>query len=141
MHHFNEAYQQYQQHKIPFRLLQDLAYVILGLCQHPYPSVSNPLDISQTDIDWLLQQAEAAQDYSDYLGGYVYICEVEQDLLQILGCDFKWAEVHDGKWPNVTHIPMSWDACNYLEEASGDPQWVNFLLCSNVFILKISYAD
>lgn len=130
-HHFNEAYQQYKQHKIPFRLLQDQAYVILGLCQNPHQSVSNPLDISQTDIDWLMQQSETSQDYSEYLGGYVYICETEQDLLQIHGCDFEWAEAHDGKWPNVTDIVMSWDACNYLDETSGHPQWVIFMLCWN----------
>ena len=131
IHHFNEAYQQYTKHKINFRLLQDQAAVMLGLCQSPHAQISNPLEVTQADIDWLMQQAEAMQDYGNYLGGYVYVCETEQDLLQIHGCDFEWAGTHDGDWPNVTDIAMSWDVCNYLDEASGDPQWVIFLLCWN----------
>lgn len=131
IHHFNEAYQLFRQHKIPFRLLQDQAAVLLGACQHSNSIISNPLDITQADIDWLIQQAEATQDYSDCLGGYAYICEIEADLLEIHGCDFEWAETHNGSWPNVTDIAISWDACNYLDEASGDPQWVIFLLCWN----------
>lgn len=131
IHHFNEACQYYQQNKISFRLLQDQAAVMLGFCQIPHTQVGNPLEITQADFDLLMQQPEAMQDYSYYLGGYVYVCETEQDLLQIHGCDFEWAEAHDGHWPNVTDIAMSWDACNYLDEASGDPQWVIFLLCWN----------
>ena len=130
-HHFNEAYQQYKQNRINFRLLQDQAAVMLGLYQNPHKSFNNALEITQADIDWLMQQPEALQDYGDYLGGYVNICETEDDLLQIHGCDFEWAEAHDGNWPNVTDIAMAWDACNYLYEVSGDPQWVIFLLCWN----------
>lgn len=131
IHHFNEACQHYTQHKISLRLLQDQAAVMLGLCQNPHSSISNAIEITQADIDWLLEQPEAMQDYGDYLGGYVYVCETDEDLLQIHGCDFEWAEAHDGHWPNVTDIAMSWDACNYLDETSGDPQWVIFLLCWN----------
>jgi hypothetical protein len=131
IHHFNEVCQFCSQQKISFRLLQDQALVMISLCQNPHSSISNPLDITQADIDWLMQQPEAMQDYSDYLGGYVYVCETENDLLQIHGCDLQWAEVHDGNWPNVTDVPVSWDACNYLDEVSGEPQWVIFLLCWN----------
>lgn len=128
---FNEAYERYKQHKINFRLLQDQAAVMIGLCQNPHASVTNPLEITQADIDWLMQQAEATQDYAEFLGGAVYVCENADDLLQIHGCDFEWAEAHDGNWPNVTDMPMSWDACDYLDEATADPQWVIFLLCWN----------
>jgi hypothetical protein len=114
IHNFNEAFQHYQQQLIPFRLLQDQAAVMIGVCQNPYSSISNPLEITQPDIDWLLQQAEANQDYAEFLGGSVYVCETEQDLLEINGCNFEWAETHDGNWPNVTDMPMSWDACNYM---------------------------
>lgn len=128
---FNDAIQHYKQHKISFRLLQDQAFIILGICQHNISSAVNPLEITQSDIDWLMQQPEATHDYNDYLGGYVYICETEKDLLQILGCDFDWAEKHFGIWPNVTEKAMSWDICDYLLEATGDPQWVMFLQCWN----------
>ena len=131
LHHFNSAYQHYVQHKITFRLLQDQAALLLGLCESQYVSVRNSHEITQSDIDWLLQQLEATQSYDYLLGGAVYICETEQDLLQILGCDFEWAEEHDSQWPNVTDIPMTWDACNYVDEAPGDPNWVMFLICWN----------
>lgn len=131
LNHFNDAYQQYKLHQISFRLLQDQAAVMIGLCQNPHPPVSNPLEIAQADIDWLLQQPKSSQNYSEFLGGAIYVCETENDLLDIHGCNFEWAEEHDGNWPNVTDIPMSWDACSYLEEASGNPEWVIFLLCWN----------
>ncbi len=131
LHHFNDAYQQYKQKKITFRLLQDQAAVLIGICENSYPSVSSPLEITHTDIDWLLQQPEATQNYSNFLGGAVYVCETENDLLDIHGCNFEWAEEHNGQWPNVTDIAMSWDSCAYLDEASGDTEWVIFLLCWN----------
>ena len=131
IHHFNDAYQQHKQHKIGFRVLQDQVALMLSICQHNQLAISNPQAITQSDIDWLTQQPEAIQDYSDYLGGYVYVCETKQDLLQILGCDFDWAQMHEGQWPNVTDLPMSWDVCNYLVETTGDPQWVIFVMCWN----------
>ncbi len=131
IHCFNEAFEHHKQNKLCFRLLQDQAAVMLGLCQNTHPSVSNPLEVTQADIDWLMQQPEATQDFNFYLGGYVYICEVEEDLLQILGCDFEWANAHSGNWPNVTDIAMSWDTCEYLPESIGNPQWVMFLMCWN----------
>jgi hypothetical protein len=131
IHNFNEAYQQYQNGLISYRLLQDQAVVMLGLCSNPSPSVVNSLDITNANINWLLQQPEVALDYSDLLGGYFYVCESEADLLQILGCDFEWAEAHGGVWPNVTDLPMSWDNCCYLQGSADEPQWVLFLLCWN----------
>lgn len=131
IHHFNEAHQQYQDGRITYRLLQDQAAVMIGICSNPHPGVSNALEIGESKIQWLLQQEEAGADYSDFLGGYVYVCESEADLRQINGCDFDWAESHGGKWPNVTDRPMVWDSCTYLEESTGDPQWVIFLLCWN----------
>ena len=131
INHFSDAHQQYQQHKISFRLLQDQAFIILNICQNNPSSGTNPLQITQSDIDWLMQQPEATQNYNEYLGGYFYLCETDQDLLHILGCDFDWADKHNGLWPNVTDIAMSWDVCNYIPEATGDPQWVMFLMCWN----------
>ena len=127
---FNEAYQQYQSGVIPYRLLQEQAIVMLGLCSNPHLTVTNSLGITDNNINWLLQQDEAAFDYSDYLGGNVYICETENDLKEIHGCDFEWAETH-GSWPNVTDMALSWDSCCYLQESEGEPQWVLFLLCWN----------
>lgn len=128
---FNEAHQHYQQHRISFRLLQDQAFILLGICQHQNSSITHPLEITEQVIAWLMQQPEATQAYSDYLGGDVHVCETEQDLLQILGCEFDWASKHNGNWPNVTDTAMAWDVCSYLDEATGDPQWVMFVMCWN----------
>ena len=129
LHHFKEAHQLYRQGHIPIRLLQDQAAVLIGICRNPHQAVSDPLDITDDDIAWLLKQKESAEDYSDFLGGYVHVCEAEDDLQQIQGCDFEWADAHDGKWPNVTDMPLGWDSCTYLKEAQGEPQWVLFLVC------------
>ncbi len=130
IHNFNEAHQHFQSCVIPYRLLQDQAAVMLGICSNPHPTIANALDITNEDINWLLNQVEAAFEYSEYLGGNVYLCESEADLKQIQGCDFEWAEAHGG-WPNVTDMVMSWDSCDYLQESAGEPQWVIFLLCWN----------
>ena len=131
IHSFSDADQHYQQHKISLRLLQDQAFIILGICQKNPSLATNPLEITQSDIDLLMQQSEATQDYNKSLGGYIYICETVKDLMYVQGCDFDWAEKHHGIWPNVTEIAMSWDACDYLLESTGDPQWVMFLQCWN----------
>lgn len=131
MHNFNEAHQHYKQHKIDFRLLQDQAFIILAVCQNISARVTKPQEITESDIAYLIQQPEASQDYNDYLGGDVRVCETEQDLLKILGCDFDWAAEHNRNWPNVTDIAMAWDVCNYLDETSGDPQLVMFVMCWN----------
>lgn len=130
IHNFYEAHQSYQSGVIPYRLLQDQAAVMLGICSNPHPTIANAIDIINDDINWLFQQEESAFSYSDYLGGNVYVCDSEADLKQIQGCDFEWAETH-GSWPNVTDMVMSWDSCDYLQELEGEPQWVVFLLCWN----------
>lgn len=127
----NETHQQCLSGLIPYRLVQEQALVILGICNNPPTTIMNALDITDVEISWLLQQAEAAYDYSEYLGGYAYVCEVETDLTQILGCDLEWAKAHSGAWPNVTELPMTWDSCCYLQEVSSEPEWVIFLLCWN----------
>lgn len=132
LHNFKEACQQYKLHHIPFRLLQEQAAVILSIDDNPSLAVSNPNNITQRDIAWLLTlEEESSQHYDALMGGYVYICETAHDLLEIKGYDLEWAEAHDGCWPNVTDKPMSWDVCAYLEEQTSDPQWVMFLLCWN----------
>jgi hypothetical protein len=131
IHHFNEAHRQYQDGRIPFRLLQDQAAVMNGICSNPRPGITNAMEVTEDDIQWLLQQQEAGIDYSDLLGGDVHVCDTEADLKQIHGCNFKWAEAHEGQWPNVMDMPMVWDSCAYLDEAAGEPQWVIFLLCWN----------
>ncbi|MGJ8619763.1 MAG: hypothetical protein ACSHWN_05475 [Methylophilaceae bacterium] len=127
IHNFNDTYQLYQLGLIAFRLLQEQAMVMLSICGKS----SDALSISHQDIQWLAEQPESELSYMDMLGGDMHICEHVTDLQQIKGCDHEWAASHDGNWPNVTDIPLSWDVCCYLEEAEGDPQWVMFVFCWN----------
>lgn len=43
----------------------------------------------------------------------------------------EFAEAHGNRWPNVTELVMSWDACDYLPQQEGEPEWAMFLLCWN----------
>ena len=52
--------------------------------------------------------------FSYLVGGNVFICETEEDLEQIEGVDFEFAESNGGRWPNVTDLPMAWDCCDYV---------------------------
>jgi hypothetical protein len=124
---FNEAYQLYQHQTIPFRLLQEQAVVMLGICGKS----TDALSITHQDIQWLIQQPDSAMSYIDLLGGDMHVCEHASDLKHIGGCDDDWAETHNGDWPNVTDMSLSWDVCCYLEETEGEPQWVMFLFCWN----------
>lgn len=77
---FNQAYQQHKIGLITFRLLQDQAAVMIGLCANPHPERSAALAITDPDIQWLLQQPETSLDYSNLLGGDVFVCETSIDL-------------------------------------------------------------
>lgn len=128
---FKEAHQLHQQGAIPFRLVQDQAMVLLGACPWPGRHIDDAVEICAADIEWLLQRPEAVEEYNGMLGGEFHVCESEPDLHQIVGMDMEFARTHGNRWPNVTELVMGWDACDYIKEQSGDPQWAMFLLCWN----------
>jgi hypothetical protein len=128
---FIDAYRSYQKGRCPYRLLQDQAAVLIGICRNTYRPIAGSLEVTDADIDWLLRQPEASGDYADVLGGNVDICETADDLKQIVGMDLDWASTHGNQWPNVTDLPMAWDSCTYLAEKAGNPEWAMFLLCWN----------
>jgi hypothetical protein len=128
---FTEANHLYQQQRIPWRLLQDQAAVLIGSCQNPHHGVADARYISEADIAWLLQQPESHQAYADLLGGNVYVAQqTPDDLLKVEGCDFDYAKKH-GRWPNITEVPLAFDVAKYLQEPSGEPQWALLLTCWN----------
>lgn len=131
IHNFNEAYSLYQQNKLPYRLLQDQAIVLIITCPQPGRHVSEALEINTEDIDWLLLQPESEEDYNGFLGGEFYVCQTEVDLKEVVGMDMAFAKAHGERWPDVTDQVMSWDQCRFLDEVSGDPEWAMFLLCWN----------
>lgn len=132
IHNFAEAHSMYQQGAIPFRLLQDQARVLIDICPQPSRYIDETTDISDSDIEWLLQQPEVSEeDYNGMLGGEVYVCQSEADLKEIVGMDMEFAKAHGNRWPNVTELVMSWDQCAYLSQKNAEPEWAMFLLCWN----------
>jgi hypothetical protein len=126
IHDFKEAYALYRQELIPFRLLQDQATILLDLCPQPGRHISNALAIELIDIDWLLLQPEAEEDYNGFLGGEFYVCQTEEDLKQVVGIDLEFAKANGNRWPNCTEQGMSWDQCKFI-----DDEYAMFLLCWN----------
>jgi hypothetical protein len=126
---FIDAYRSWRQGKIPYRLLQDQAAVLINICRHSYRPIADALEVTDADIAWLLQQPEASQKYADLLGGNVYVCETQEDLSEVQGCDLDWAATHGGKWPCLFDTPIAWDDCRKLQEAEGELQWGMFLIC------------
>lgn len=127
IHTFSEAHQLYLQGKLPFRLLQDQALLLLDIAPQPNRHIFDAVDIADSDIEWLLEASDiAGEDYNGMLGGDFHVCEVEADLKQITGMDMAFAKEHGNRWPDVTELVMSWDQCRYLDE-----EWAMFLLCSN----------
>ncbi len=120
---FIDAYRRYRDGQHPYRLLQDQAAVLIGICRDTPRPIADALEVSDADIDWLLQQPEAAAEYADLLGGPVFVCQSEADLKEVVGCDFEFAEQH-GRWPNVTDLPIAFDQCSYVQEQSGEPLYV-----------------
>lgn len=92
--------------------------------------VDNPeIDkITLGDAAELFTREEKDLDY--WVGGSINICETEEDLKQVQGCDFKWMATHNNTWPNVTDLPMSWDVCAYCGD-NPDNGWAVFVLCTN----------
>ena len=128
---FIDAYRSWQQGRIPLRLVQDQAAVLIAICRNSHRPIADALEVTDADIAWLLQQPEAADAYADLVGGNVHIAQCEADLKQVVGMDMDWANTHGNQWPNITDLPLAWDSCTYLTEKSGDPEFAMFLLCWN----------
>jgi len=131
IHNFNEANHYHGQGRIPFRLLQEQAMVLINIYPEPNRYVTEAFDITEEDIERLLHNDDALDDYNGMLGGEVYVCETEADLKQVVGMDMAFARAHGNRWPNVTDLVMGWDQCDYLKEKEGEPLWAVFLLCWN----------
>jgi len=132
IHNFKEACSLYQQGCIPFRLMQEQALVLIGICPQPNRYISEAYEISSSDIEWILQHSELVEEANNgMLGGEVHVCQTEDDLKEVVGMDMEFARTHGNRWPNVTDMVLSWDQCVFLEQQQGEPEWAVFLLCWN----------
>jgi hypothetical protein len=114
---------------VPFRIMQEITSVLLGLCDYP-KDIPEPLDITQQEIDWLLALPEDIE-FLSYLGGWVFLVETVEDLAEVTGMDFEFAESHGGRWPSCTEAILGWDECKYLPNADGSANYVLAFCATN----------
>lgn len=135
---YRETYEAYKRGEIDGVVVRDIAHAQFTIVLEESMTIENlrtPADHGcNLSEDELLKIYEASADKEEegfdwQLGGEMYICETEEDLLQIHGLSLEWEAEHEG-CANVTDTPMSWDACDYVfgDSASG---WGIFLLCTN----------
>ncbi len=108
---FKEMADPHQSGSVPFRITQEITVVLLGLSIYP-KDIPEAIDVTQQEIDWLLSVPEAL-DFMTYLGGNVYICETESDLMQVTSMDIDFGKQH-GRWPNCSEAILGWDECKFL---------------------------
>lgn len=125
LRNFKEVWLGFLSGKVPEAVLLDCTRVQINIeDDNREPSIA----IAKTLYDAFEDTDE--NSFSYLTGGNVFICEVEDDLKQIEGCDFDFAKANGDRWPNVTELPMAWDYCDFInsDENTG---WAIFLLCSN----------
>lgn len=127
---FKEAYACYKQGEIDGIIIRDIAACQANIINETNSSEGSA-SLSEEQLCDILKASDDSEenDFAWSLGGYMHICETEEDLQNIIGLDWKWEEEH-GRPPNVTEVATSWDACDYV---FGDPAtgWGIFLLCTN----------
>lgn len=112
---FKHAFQLYQSNQLALPIVQNIAYLLMNICDDHPPNVHSYTDINADNLKWLSGQLSAEFSFSEYLGGDAYVCESEADLISIKAFDQAWADKH-GDWPNVTDQPMVWDVCHTLDD-------------------------
>lgn len=123
---FEEMDSLHQSGKVPFRIMQEITAMLLGLCGYT-KEIPEAIDVAQQEVDWLQQQKI---DFMHYLGGNVFICETEDDLQQVTSMDMEFGKQH-GRWPNVTEAVMAWDECKYLFNADGSADYALLFAATN----------
>lgn len=96
-----------------------------------YRIIADDQNVHEITLDAINERFQREEEELDFwVGGSINICETEEDLKQVQGCNFEWAEAHNDTWPNVTDLPMSWDICAYCDN-NPDNGWALFVLCTN----------
>ena len=124
---YHKLYEGFKEGVVPFCVIQEIASAVSESAEL---SVESPQTITEAFAEDIYTRLEDTEEnsFSWLVGGDVFLCETEEDLKQIKGCDFEWAKAHNDEWPSVVDLPMSWDACDYVM-SDPDTEWVIFLLC------------
>jgi hypothetical protein len=125
---FKEMADLHQSGVVPFRIMQEITSVLLGLCGYP-KDIPLATAITQQEIDWLLALPEDVE-FMTYLGGNVFLVETEDDLMQVTSMDSEFGKQH-GRWPNVTEAVLSWDDCKYVLNADGTADYALLFAATN----------
>jgi hypothetical protein len=125
IHSFKEMADLNQSGIVPFRIVQEIASVLLGLCGYE-GDIPEAIAVTQQEVESLLTLSEEI-DFMHYMGGNVHVCETEKDLEQVTGMDIEFGKQH-GRWPNVTEAVLGWDECKYLLNADGSAEYALLFL-------------
>ncbi len=126
--YFKEMAEKHQAGVLPFRIVQEITVVLLSLCGYT-KDIPEATAVTQQDIGWICSLPEEI-DFMTYLGGNLYICETESDLMKITGIDVDFGKQH-GRWPNCTEAVLAWDDCRYLMNAAGSADYVLLFAATN----------
>lgn len=115
--------------QVPYRILQEITYVLLGLSNYNGKDIAEPLEVTQKEINWLLALPEDI-NFMTYLGGNVFLVRAECDLLSVIGIDYEFAKMH-GRWPNITEAVLAWDSAYFLINADGTADYALLFAATN----------
>jgi hypothetical protein len=126
---FKEIAKPHQAGVVPFRIVQEVGFVLLNLCGYVGKDIANATSVGQQEIDWLLTLSEDIE-FMSYLGGFVFICQTVDDLIQVTGMDFEFANLH-GRWPNCMEAVLALDDARYLLNADGTADYALLFAATN----------
>jgi hypothetical protein len=125
---FKELANLHQADVVPFRIVQEIAQVLLGLCGGK--DVANAVDVNDAEIAWLLALPEEI-DFMHYMGGNVFLVQAQCDLSEIVVMDYKFNEQH-GRWPNATDdVALPLDDARKLLNADGSSDYALLFAATN----------
>lgn len=123
--YFSDLYNGFKRNEVAFCILEEVAKTQLAILEDYHDSTESLSLGTIIDIKDEVVKREL-DSFDETLGGYIYICENEDDLYEIIGVNYEWEKTH-GRPPNITDIALSWDYCNFIPASN----WAFILNCVN----------
>lgn len=125
---FKEIVVMHKSGVMPFRIVQEITAVLLGLCSYT-KNIPEPVGVTQQEIDWMLALSEEIE-FMHYLGGHVFLAETEEDLKQFIGIDPVFASQH-GRHPDCSEEVLALDDARILVNADGTADYALLFAATN----------